>query len=489
MATKKIVLSVIGGLIGLFIIATAYILLVINPNDYKPEIIGQVKSNTGREIVIDGDINWRFLPNIGLTLGKIRINNPEGFPNQPMVQLESAQIELAFWPLLSKKIEIGMISIEGLSLLIHTRKDGVSNLDMPEDVKKDLTEAREEVSGAQGGAIQIKDLVVAGIQVIDAKVIIEDQSAQTKQSIEAINFTLGNLELDKVVPLALSFVADTGDIKATVNSKGKIRIARDLQKFDLIDLNTNITATGESLPDKNLDIIIQMNGFYDLARQLASLDAMDLSILGMDIKGKLTANLANKPNIEYELKTGTIDLDTILTKLPKAENNENEETAPQSIELSWMKSFNMKGLLAAEAIKVANLTISSIKLPMELKAAQLKLSGISAQLYEGEVLANASLDGRKTVPKFPMKTYDYIIIGSGFGGSVSAMRLTEKGYSVLVIERGKRFRDDDFPKSNWNLPKFLWMLKARGLMISAFGRNQLEMVPSHLLMEQFMASM
>ncbi|MBU4226072.1 MAG: NAD(P)-binding protein, partial [Chloroflexi bacterium] len=41
------------------------------------------------------------------------------------------------------------------------------------------------------------------------------------------------------------------------------------------------------------------------------------------------------------------------------------------------------------------------------------------------------------------KTYDYVIIGSGFGGSVSAMRLTEKGYSVLVLERGKRFHDED----------------------------------------------
>jgi len=53
--------------------------------------------------------------------------------------------------------------------------------------------------------------------------------------------------------------------------------------------------------------------------------------------------------------------------------------------------------------------------------------------------------------------YDYVIIGSGFGGSVSAMRLTEKGYSVLVLERGKRFEDKDFPNTNWHLPKYLWL--------------------------------
>ena len=59
------------------------------------------------------------------------------------------------------------------------------------------------------------------------------------------------------------------------------------------------------------------------------------------------------------------------------------------------------------------------------------------------------------------QVYDYVIIGSGFGGSVSAMRLTEKGYSILILERGKRFRDADFPKSNWNLPKYLWLPKLR----------------------------
>lgn len=53
--------------------------------------------------------------------------------------------------------------------------------------------------------------------------------------------------------------------------------------------------------------------------------------------------------------------------------------------------------------------------------------------------------------------YDYIIIGSGFGGSVSAMRLSEKGYSVAVLEMGKRYKTGDFAKTNWNLKKFIWL--------------------------------
>mgnify|MGYP001173296488 FL=1 len=53
--------------------------------------------------------------------------------------------------------------------------------------------------------------------------------------------------------------------------------------------------------------------------------------------------------------------------------------------------------------------------------------------------------------------WDVIIVGSGFGGSVSALRLAEKGYKVLVIEKGKRYASKDFPKTNWNLKKFFWM--------------------------------
>lgn len=69
--------------------------------------------------------------------------------------------------------------------------------------------------------------------------------------------------------------------------------------------------------------------------------------------------------------------------------------------------------------------------------------------------------------------YDVIIVGSGFGGSPTALRLVEKGYSVLMLEKGSELGPEQFPKSNWNIFRWLWMpwLGARGLFKMTFFRH------------------
>jgi len=68
--------------------------------------------------------------------------------------------------------------------------------------------------------------------------------------------------------------------------------------------------------------------------------------------------------------------------------------------------------------------------------------------------------------------YDYVVIGSGFGGSVSALRLAEKGYRVLVLERGKRYAAEDLPKTNWNLARYLWFPPLRWFGILQLSLSQ-----------------
>jgi len=69
--------------------------------------------------------------------------------------------------------------------------------------------------------------------------------------------------------------------------------------------------------------------------------------------------------------------------------------------------------------------------------------------------------------------YDVVVIGSGFGGSVAALRLAEKGYSVAVLEAGRRFADDEFPQTSWRTRRFLWAPK-----LGCFGIQRITLLRS-----------
>lgn len=73
--------------------------------------------------------------------------------------------------------------------------------------------------------------------------------------------------------------------------------------------------------------------------------------------------------------------------------------------------------------------------------------------------------------------YDVLVVGSGFGGSVTALRLTEKGYSVGVLEAGRRFHDTDFAKTSWDVRKFLWAPK-----IGLYGIQRIHLLPDVLVL-------
>ena len=73
--------------------------------------------------------------------------------------------------------------------------------------------------------------------------------------------------------------------------------------------------------------------------------------------------------------------------------------------------------------------------------------------------------------------YDVIVIGSGFGGSVTALRATEKGYRVAVLESGRRWKDEDIPKTSWDVRKFLWQPE-----IEMFGIQRMEFLDDVLVL-------
>ncbi len=115
------------------------------------------------------------------------------------------------------------------------------------------------------------------------------------------------------------------------------------------------------------------------------------------------------------------------------------------------------------ALKFAS-KLANIKLKLKTCRPKLRQKLMSGQSNYSEVKLHQTQSKAEQI-------YDFVIIGSGFGGSVSAYRLSQKGYKVAVLEKGKRFARQDFPKTNWNVFRFLW-----APVLRCFGIQQITLL-------------
>ena len=87
---KKIIYGVLG-LGAALLVGGAALVTLIDPNDFKPLLIEQVKKSTGRDLVVSGPIAWTFWPSLGLSLEQVALRNPNGFVEPDLVRFERGQ--------------------------------------------------------------------------------------------------------------------------------------------------------------------------------------------------------------------------------------------------------------------------------------------------------------------------------------------------------------------------------------------------------------
>jgi len=101
--------------------------LLLDPNNYKDEISETVLNRIGRELTIAGDISWRVFPSLGLEIDELSLANRAGFGTRPMLEIAEAGATVKLVPLLSRRLEIGRVDLEGVSAYLRSNTDGQNN--------------------------------------------------------------------------------------------------------------------------------------------------------------------------------------------------------------------------------------------------------------------------------------------------------------------------------------------------------------------------
>ena len=210
MKAGKIIGLIVGGLVVLVLIAAFLIPHLVNPNDFKPKIAAAVKNSTGRELNLQGDIKLSVLPWVALTLGPASLGNPPGFGDAPFLSFNRAEVRVKLLPLLSKRLEVARVVLDGLDLRLVKKPDGRANWQLNEKGETPKKQSAESGSGPSLDSI-------AGIAVTHGRL------SYNEYVISNLDFETGAIAGEREVPIRMSLDADRGIAGETVALTAKLR--------------------------------------------------------------------------------------------------------------------------------------------------------------------------------------------------------------------------------------------------------------------------
>lgn len=233
---KKAIL-ILSGMVIALILAAATLIMTIDPNQFKPMLTEQVQRNLGRQLVINGPISWTLWPRLGLSVGEAALRNPDGFAEPDLIRLEQATASVAVLPLLSHRLEIGTINLKGAHLLIHTRKDGSSNLDgltttgntpsaAADTRAAPAPSAAAQSEAAQGaGSKQPWQIRLDSIELEQASALLIDERSNRRLQLAKLDLSIGALEPESWTPITLALEGSDEQGRFSLSGQAELKLA------------------------------------------------------------------------------------------------------------------------------------------------------------------------------------------------------------------------------------------------------------------------
>ncbi|SMY35797.1 putative assembly protein [Photobacterium malacitanum] len=245
----KKILYILLGLILLVVIGIGALVTFVNPNQFKPLLTEQVKKMTGRDLVIKGDISWRFFPTLGLSVGETAFRNPTGFAQPNLVQFKQADLSVSVLPLLSQQLDIGDMRLEGAHVFVQTLKNGVTNLEGLTNKKNAADTAATEqaatdevgVDNQQSAKTSHWKVAVAGIELVDASAEIRNDQTKTVAQLNHVNFTLGSFAPQTWTKATFDIQGKVNALSFTAKGSTELNLAANYDNVELKALTAQMS--------------------------------------------------------------------------------------------------------------------------------------------------------------------------------------------------------------------------------------------------------
>ncbi len=313
--TVKWIIGIIGILMALVVIISLSLPLFINPNDYKETIAGKVQEQIGREVSIPGDIKLD-VSLIGLTtvfsLGEINLSSSKDFPETEFFSSRLAEINLAMWPLITKKeLKINKILLEGVNINLVRNQDGLSNWDDltgSREQKPDQKRSAETKKKTEGkSSRKLAAIDIGGIQARDINITFVDKQAGRTVRLSKLNLDVGHIRDGKSFPLKANFDLFHEDsqkksVSVSVDTKSNFTFFPARQHFIVEEFNFKGRIQGVPTSGQELDMEVSADIDLDLQKQKVEIKKLDIRQGEMQIKAILSLAGFSDPQLTGSLQ-------------------------------------------------------------------------------------------------------------------------------------------------------------------------------------------
>lgn len=272
----KLALGIAAAVVVVLVLVLAAVLLLVDPNRFKPQLIDAARAQTGRELRIDGELGWSLFPVLGLRLGHSELANAEGFGPAPMLAVDKVEVGVALLPLLRRELQVSKLRLERPRIALARNAAGRSNWD-------DILELREQraKSAPAPAAEQADDeeagytVAVAGLELVDAALAWRDAKSDQQIDLQALNLRTGAIEPGEPVDVELDLQLNNAKPELRSTWKLRTRLTTDAT-FDALrweKLALELTAAGQAIPAEQLTL--KFSGDGALQRQAQTLALQD----------------------------------------------------------------------------------------------------------------------------------------------------------------------------------------------------------------------
>lgn len=271
MRPLRIAAYVAAGLIGLIAIALVLVVVFVDPNDYRDDIEKLVEEKTGRELTLGGELKLSVFPWIALETGAASLGDAPGFGPEPFVSIREARVGVRLLPLLSGKIEVGNVRLDGARIRLITDESGRDNW-------ADLGQSENQSEKTEAPQPPAEVPTIAGLEISDAAVVMENRQEKSRREVRDFHLKTGRLASGEPFPLALEFVLDQD---RTMSAKVKIAasVTADLERnaHRLAEPAIAITVSGQGYPADGVPVEVRAKAIEaDLGKELYRLDGLSV---------------------------------------------------------------------------------------------------------------------------------------------------------------------------------------------------------------------